>query len=107
MPARTSGGAAQAPAQNNDSIGVGAFGVVTDAPAVRCLGKFLLVHHDEQPVERQPFRSLPYQAFQQDLAVADLADLEGDVAAGRTTRANSVSVSRTIACQRPRCDAAQ
>ena len=45
--------------QDDDPVGVGPSCIVSDAPAVRRLGELLLVHHHEQPVERETFRSVP------------------------------------------------
>ena len=67
--------------QDYDSVRVGPFCIVLDAPAVRGLGEFLLVHHYEQPIEREPFRRVPHQPFKTNFAVSDFAHLERDVTA--------------------------
>ena len=66
-------------AQNDDSIGVGLLRVASDAPAVRCLGELLLVHHHEKAVNGKPFHCMQNQALTKYRAVTDLTNLEGNV----------------------------
>ena len=84
--------------KNNDSIGVGALGVVSDAPAVCRLGEFLLVHHHEPTVERNSFRCVPNEALKKYLAITNLTNLESNVAAGLHHSCQLHQRVRTISC---------
>lgn len=68
--------------KEDDAVGVGAFGVVLDAPAVGGLGELLVVDEDEFGLKSGCDAAGKDGFFEFDFAAADFADFEGDVTAG-------------------------
>src|SRR5207249_1299193 len=65
--------------QNDDAIGISAFRVVLNSPAVGCFREFLPVDHHEQTIEGKSRRGLPHQPFKKDFAISDLTDFKGNM----------------------------
>jgi hypothetical protein len=68
--------------EEDDAVGVGAFGVVLDAPAVSGLGEFLVVDEDEFGIQAGCNAAGEDGFFEFDFAAADFADFKGDVSTG-------------------------
>src|SRR5690606_23281237 len=67
--------------EQDDPVGVGAFGVVVDAPAVRGFGEFLLIDQNQLRLQSGLAAAGDYGFLESNLAGANFADLEREVSA--------------------------